>query len=213
MSFIVDKFYNKTAGFNQVWPALNFTLQPNADLHQQQRTYSKWVTLQDAFGYKIIVYDKETLRAPLPVTFVKPKAVDKGGSPLEKALIEVWILDINASNPVDISALSGGPVTITRSFLNLRCELTNTTFTLRWRWETKRVADPDAPQRFKEVKWDRLNITIGTTSISAGAAVAGQALHQERDGDRSRPRGDVQVHLLHGGEQALPDRQQHRCGH
>jgi hypothetical protein len=159
MSFTVDKFYNRTAGFNKVWPALNFTLQPNAELHQQQRTYSKWITLQDDFGYKIIVYDKETLRAPLPVTFVKPKAVDKGGSQLENALIEVWILNVNASKPVDISAASGSAV-IKRSFLNTICELRNTTYNIWWKWETKRVADPDAPQRFKSIRWDRLNITI-----------------------------------------------------
>ncbi len=164
MSFVVDKFYNKSALPNKVWPALNFTLQPNAELHQQQALYSEWVDLQDEFGYKIIVYDKETLRAPLPVTFVKPKAVDKGGEPLENALIEAWILNINVSKPIDISPATGSEV-LTRSYLDLNCELTNTTYTIEWRWLTKRVADPDNPQHFINVRWDRLNITIGSSSI------------------------------------------------
>jgi hypothetical protein len=165
MSFTVDKFYNKTAGFNKVWPRLNFTLQPNAELHQQQRTYSKWVSLQNDFGYKIIVYDKETLRAPLPVTFVKPRAVDKGGSPLENALIEVWILDIDLSSRIDISALSQTtPVARTRYYFGPGCTLNARPFNITWQWETKRVADPDAPQRFKEVKWDRVRITVNLTT-------------------------------------------------
>jgi hypothetical protein len=161
MSFVVDKFYNKTALPNKVWPALNFTLQPNAELHQQQRTYSKWVSLQNAFGYKIIVYDKETLRAPLPVTFVKPKAIDKGGSPLENALIEAWILNINASKPVDITADSG-TATITQWYIGNvgGCEPEPRYYRISWEWEKKMVADPDTPQRFKEVRWDRLSITI-----------------------------------------------------
>jgi hypothetical protein len=164
MSFVVDKFYNKTALPNKVWPALNFTLQPNAELHQQQRTYSKWVSLQNDFGYKIIVYDKETLRAPLPVTFVKPRAIDKGGAPLENALIEVWILDIDLSSRIDISALSQTtPVNRTRYYFGPGCTLNERPFNITWQWETKRVADPDAPQRFKEVKWDRVRITVNLT--------------------------------------------------
>jgi hypothetical protein len=163
MSFTVDKFYNKTAGFNKVWPRLNFTLQPNAELHQQQRIYSKWVSLQNDFGYKIIIYDKETLRAPLPVTFIKPRAVDKGGAPLENALIEVWILDIDLSSRIDISALSQTtPVARTRYFFD-DCNLRTRPFNITWQWETKRVADPDAPQRFREVKWDRVRITVNLT--------------------------------------------------
>jgi hypothetical protein len=165
MSFVVDKFYNKTALPNKVWPALNFTLQPNAELHQQQRTYSKWVSLQNAFGYKIIVYDKETLRAPLPVTFVKPKAIDKGGSPLENALIEAWILNINASKPVDITADSG-TATITQWYIGNvgGCEPEPRYYRISWEWEKKMVADPDSPQHFKMVRWDRLSITISVIS-------------------------------------------------
>jgi hypothetical protein len=165
MSFTVDKFYNKTAGFNKVWPRLNFTLQPNAELHQQQRTYSKWIKLQDDFGYKIIIYDKDTLRAPLPVTFVKPKAVDKGGSPLENALIEVWILNLDAAGRISITAGSGTG-TLTRYYLDpVTCDLNTTTHTISWEWETKRVADRDNPQRFIQARWDRLNITIGSQSF------------------------------------------------
>jgi hypothetical protein len=147
MSFTVDKFYNKTALPNKVWPALNFTLQPNAELHQQQRTYSKWVSLQNAFGYKIIVYDKETLRAPLPVTFVKPKAVDKGGAPLENALIEAWILDLDLNSRLRIDTANTGS--------GYAGDLHVT-----WTWEMKRVADPDAPQRFRLVRWDRVYLTL-----------------------------------------------------
>jgi hypothetical protein len=163
MSFTVDKFYNKTALPNKVWHALNFTLQPNLTLFQQQRTYSKWVSLNASFGYKITIYDKDTLRAPLPVTFVKPKAMDKGGAPLENALIEVWILDIDLSSRIDISALSQtDPVNRTRYFFD-DCNLRFRPFNITWRWETKRVADPDAPQRFREVKWDRVQITVNLT--------------------------------------------------
>jgi hypothetical protein len=160
MSFIVDKFYNKTALPNKVWHALNFTLQPNAELHQQQRTYIKWVTLQDNFGYKIIVYDKDTLRAPLPVTFVKPKAVDKGGSPLENALIEAWIIDIDLSSRIDISPISG-TASVPQRIVTAPCPTISTvTADISWTWEMKRVADPDSPQHFKMVKWDRLTITV-----------------------------------------------------
>lgn len=165
MSFVVDKFYNKSALPNKVWPALNFTLQPNATLHQQQTLYSKWVMLQNAFGYKIIIYDKDTLRAPLPVAFVKPMAVDKGGAPLEGALIEAWIIDINATKPVDISASDSGAATLTRWYLDTSCQLQRATYTISWQWEKKRVADPDSPQRFKWVRWDRINITIGSTQL------------------------------------------------
>jgi hypothetical protein len=149
MSFTVDKFYNKTALPNKVWHALNFTLQPSLTLFQQQRTYSKWVSLNASFGYKITIYDKDTLRAPLPVTFVKPKAIDKGGAPLENALIEAWILALNTTDGaklrIDTADTGSGTVG------NL---------SVTWTWEKKRVADPDAPQRFKLVRWDRVYLTL-----------------------------------------------------
>jgi hypothetical protein len=165
MSFTVDKFYNKTAGFNKVWPTLNFTLQPNAELHQQQRTYSKWVSLQDDFGYKIIVYDKETLRAPLPVTFVKPKAVDKGGAPLENALIEAWILDLDLNSRLRIDTANTGS--------GYAGDLHVT-----WTWEMKRVADPDAPQRFRLVRWDRVYLTL---TAPAPPPPPGEPIEYEED--------------------------------
>jgi hypothetical protein len=151
MTFTVDKFYNRTALPNKVWPRLNFTLQPSEALHKQQTTYSKWVSLQNAFGYKIIVYDKETLMVPLPVTFVKPKAVDKGGSPLENALIEVWILDLNLTSKIDITADQGWKL----------LRVNNKVYNVSWSWEKKLVADRDAPQHFEKMRWDRviLNIT------------------------------------------------------
>ncbi|MEM2232208.1 MAG: carboxypeptidase-like regulatory domain-containing protein [Nitrososphaerota archaeon] len=177
MSFVVDKFYNKSALPNKVWPALNFTLQPNADLHKQQTFYSKWVKLQDAFGYKIIIYDKDTLRAPLPVAFIKPRAIDKGGAPLENALIEAWIVNLNVTSRIDISAMSGGPVNRTITTVKSDKRTTNTTYTFWWEWETKRVADPDSPQRFKEIKWDRINITFRCVR-SVGSNCHDSATHQ-----------------------------------
>jgi len=147
MSFTVDKFYNSSALPNKVWPALNFTIQPSETLHKQQTTYSDWLDLQKDFGYKIIIYDKETLRAPLPVTFVKPRAVDKGGSPLEKALIEAWILDLDTSKRVRIDGADTGSGEADG-------------LQVTWTWELKRVADPDTPQRFKMVRWDRVYLTF-----------------------------------------------------
>jgi hypothetical protein len=173
MSFTVDKFFNSSALPNKVWPALNFTIQPSETLHKQQTTYSDWLDLQKDFGYKIIIYDKETLRAPLPVTFVKPKAIDKGGAPLEGALIEAWILNINASKPVDMTADSG-TATITQWYIGDvgGCEPEPRYYRISWEWEKKMVADPDTPQRFKGVRWDRLSITISVIgSEEEGLAV------------------------------------------
>jgi len=152
MSFIVDKFYNKTALPNKVWPALNFTLQGNHTLFQQQRTYSKWVNLNSTFGYNIIIYGNATykvatLRAPLPVTFVKPKAIDKGGSPLENALIEAWILDLDLNSRLRIDTANTGSGSAGGLMVS-------------WAWEMKRVADPDAPQRFRWVRWDRVHLSL-----------------------------------------------------
>jgi hypothetical protein len=147
MSFTVDKFFNSSALPNKVWPALNFTIQPSETLHKQQTTYSDWLDLQKDFGYKIIIYEKETLRAPLPVTFVKPKAVDKGGSPLENALIEAWILDLDLNRRLRIDTADTGS--------GYAGDLH-----VIWTWEMKRVADPDAPQRFRLVRWDRVYLTL-----------------------------------------------------
>jgi hypothetical protein len=147
MSFTVDKFYNSSALPNKVWPALNFTIQPSETLHKQQTTYSDWLDLQKDFGYKIIIYDKETLRAPLPVTFVKPKAVDKGGAPLEGALIEAWILDLDLNSRLRIDTANTGSGSAGGLMVS-------------WAWEMKRVADPDTPQRFRWVRWDRVHLSL-----------------------------------------------------
>jgi hypothetical protein len=142
MSFTVDKFYNASAEPNKVYEYLNFTIQPSEALHKQQTTYKDWLDLQTDFGYKIIIYEKETLRAPLPVTFIKPRAIDKGGAPLQGALIEAWILDLDKASKIDITEESGED------------EIYG--YTISWQWEKKTVADRDTPQHFKEVTWDRL---------------------------------------------------------
>jgi hypothetical protein len=165
MSFTVDKFFNKTALPNKVWPALNFTLQPNLTLFQQQRTYSKWVSLNASFGYKITIYDKDTLRAPLPVTFVKPKAIDKGGAPLENALIEAWILDLDLNSRLRIDTANTGSGSAGGLMVS-------------WAWEMKRVADPDTPQRFRLVRWDRVHLSL----TPVVAPPAGEEVDY-RDGD------------------------------
>jgi len=81
------------------------------------------------------------------VTFVKPKAVDKGGSPLVNALIEAWILDLDLNSRLRIDTANTG----SGYAGNLR---------VTWTWEMKRVADPDAPQRFRLVRWDRVYLTL-----------------------------------------------------
>jgi len=81
------------------------------------------------------------------VTFVKPKAVDKGGSPLVNALIEAWILDLDLNSSLRIDTANTGS--------GYAGDLHVT-----WTWEMKRVADPDAPQRFRFVRWDRVYLTL-----------------------------------------------------
>jgi hypothetical protein len=166
MSFTVDKWWNSSVDPTKVWPRHNFTVQPSrAHFEVMDKNYvGNWTKIEDTvkpYG-NAIIFEKQTLLLPAPVTFVKPKAVDKGGAPLENALIEAWILNINASKPVSIAADSG-----TATIRQYLCRVIDDTlytflvyYDISWQWEKKMVADPDNPQHFKLVRWDRLNITI-----------------------------------------------------
>jgi hypothetical protein len=151
MSFTVDKWWNESARPNNVWPRHNFTVQPS-EAHFKTMGPSivnKWKSINDTvapYG-NAIVFEKETLLLPAPVTFVKPKAVDKGGAPLENALIEAWILDLDLNSRLRIDTADTGS--------GYAGDLHVT-----WTWEKKRVADPDAPQRFRMVRWDRVYLTL-----------------------------------------------------
>jgi hypothetical protein len=151
MSFTVDKWWNESARPNNVWPRHNFTVQPS-EAHLKTMSPSivnKWKSISDTvapYG-NAIVFEKETLLLPAPVTFVKPKAVDKGGEPLERALIEAWILDLDLNSRLRIDTANTGS--------GYAGDLHVT-----WTWEMKRVADPDAPQRFRLVRWDRVYLTL-----------------------------------------------------
>ncbi len=166
MTFTVDKWWNNSAT-NKVWPRHNFTVQPSRLHFETMGEYvvGNWTKIEETvapYG-NAIVFEKQTLQLPAPVTFVKPKAVDKGGEPLENALIEAWILNLELSERISISADSGS-AELTRYYLNPYCNATlNQTYNIAWEWERKRVADPDDPQRFIEVRWDRLYITINDT--------------------------------------------------
>jgi len=164
MTFTVDKWWNNSAT-NMVWPRHNFTVQPSRLHFETMGEYvvGNWTKIEETvapYG-NAIVFEKETLQLPAPVTFVKPKAVDKGGEPLEGALIEAWILNLELSERISISAASGS-ADLTRYYLTAApaCDLASETYYLAWAWETKRVADPDNPQRFMVVRWDRLWIYV-----------------------------------------------------
>jgi hypothetical protein len=108
-----------------------------------------WTKIEDTvkpYG-NAIIFEKQTLLLPAPVTFVEARAIDKGGAPLEKALIEAWILDLNTSRRVRIDGADTGSGEADG-------------LQVTWTWELKRVADPDTPQRFKMVRWDRVYLTL-----------------------------------------------------
>lgn len=159
MTFVVDKVFNATALPNRVWHRLNFTVQPSADLHRLQTVYGRWLALNTSFTYRIIVYEGGTLDVPMPVTFVRPQALDKSGAPLEGALIEGWILNLNETGRIDITAIAGG-ASLNATTVKSNKMTTNATYAVLWRWLTKMVADPARPQEFVETKWDRIELTI-----------------------------------------------------
>ncbi|MEM1561237.1 MAG: hypothetical protein QXN35_06760, partial [Ignisphaera sp.] len=128
-SFIVDKFYNKTAKPNEVKPTLNFTLVGTENLWKTDRRFAAWVkriegpTWKDWYKAWFLVYElpkdtdeykvakgpdgKGILPIPLPVAFVKLGAFAKGGEPLNKALIELWTLHIDDKQKVSITEQEG----------------------------------------------------------------------------------------------------------
>ncbi|RLE61974.1 MAG: hypothetical protein DRJ47_11415, partial [Thermoprotei archaeon] len=166
LSFTVDMFYNESAEPNKVWPRLNFTLQPSEELFSKTAIYGNWTEIQEDFEVtdpalhnKVIIYQGETLIAPLPVTFVKPKAVDKGGHPLINATIELWILDldVNESHAVKISESDTGSGTL--YFDAVDDDRTYEQIDVHWTWE-KKLVESDEPQVFKEIRWDRVTLTF-----------------------------------------------------
>ncbi len=162
LTFTVNMFYNESALPNKVWPVLNFTLQPSEELFRGTAVYANWTEIQKNFEVKrpalrnkVIIYDGETLIAPLPVTFIKPRAVAKGGEPLANARIELWILDldVNETRAVKISAADSGNGTL---LLPNKPDAGN--ISISWRWEMKWV-ESATPQVFERVRWDRITIT------------------------------------------------------
>jgi hypothetical protein len=151
MSFTVDQWWNGSVAPTKVWPRHNFTVQPSrAHFEVMDKNYvGNWTKIEDTvkpYG-NAIIFEKETLLLPAPVTFVEARAIDKGGAPLEKALIEAWILDLNTSKRVRIDTADTGSDVADG-------------LQVAWTWELKRVADPDTPQRFKMVRWDRVYLTL-----------------------------------------------------
>jgi hypothetical protein len=151
MSFTVDQWWNSSVDPTKVWPRHNFTVQPSrAHFEVMDKNYvGNWTKIEDTvkpYG-NAIIFEKQTLLLPAPVTFVEARAIDKGGAPLEKALIEAWILDLNTSKRVRIDTADTGSDVADG-------------LQVAWTWELKRVADPDTPQRFKMVRWDRVYLTL-----------------------------------------------------
>jgi hypothetical protein len=171
MSFTVDQWWNGSVAPTKVWPRHNFTVQPSrAHFEVMDKNYvGNWTKIEDTvkpYG-NAIIFEKQTLLLPAPVTFVEARAIDKGGAPLEKALIEAWILDLDTSKRVRIDGADTGSGEADG-------------LQVTWTWELKRVADPDTPQRFKMVRWDRVYLTL--TSV-APPPPPGEPIEYEEDDD------------------------------
>ncbi|MDW8073435.1 MAG: carboxypeptidase-like regulatory domain-containing protein [Nitrososphaerota archaeon] len=165
MSFTVDKFWNGSDDLEPtyVWPRHNFTVQPSREHFLKMHAWyvGNWTDINATvapYG-TAIVFEKDTLRLPAPVTFVKPQAIDKGGAPLEKALIEAWILDLDTASSVEIDGADTGGGWLTG------------TVSLEWEWEKKWLADPDEPQKFNLERWDRVNLTFRSFEPLDGSGV------------------------------------------
>ncbi len=163
MSLTVNKFWNNSVDVTEVYAKHNFTVQPSlAHFRVMHPWYvANWTEINatvSPYG-TAIVFEKETLLLPAPVTFVKPQAIDKGGSPLEGALVESWILDLDTSSSVRIDASDMGSELLTDGVL------------LSWAWEKKMVADPDEPQKFNLVRWDRVMLTFSGAAAPEGEEV------------------------------------------
>ncbi|MEM4190439.1 MAG: carboxypeptidase-like regulatory domain-containing protein [Nitrososphaerota archaeon] len=160
MSLTVNKFWNNSVEVTKVYAKHNFTVQPSlAHFRAMHPWYvANWTDINatvSPYG-TAIVFEKGTLLLPAPVTFVKPQAIDKGGSPLEGALVEAWILDLDTTSSVRIDTADSGSGYLGGLLF------------VDWEWVLKRVADPDQPQRFKTVRWDRVYLTFSTVEFGDG---------------------------------------------
>ncbi|MEM2647387.1 MAG: carboxypeptidase-like regulatory domain-containing protein [Nitrososphaerota archaeon] len=197
MSLTVDKFWNNSVEVTKVYAKHNFTVQPSlAHFRVMHPWYvANWTEINatvSPYG-TAIVFEKETLLLPAPVTFVKPQAIDKGGSPLEGALVEAWILDLDTTSSVRIDTADSGSEWLTSDVI------------LDWSWVLKQVADPDQPQRFKTVRWDRVYLTFTTTEAlpSEGVDIAATGVilnftapRETRISIPDHPELEIVIHLV-----------------
>ncbi|MCL7389970.1 MAG: hypothetical protein LZ173_08610, partial [Thaumarchaeota archaeon] len=186
-SFIVDKFYNASAT-NYVAEKLNFTLVGTENLWKTDGRFSAWVkrikgaTWKDWYDAWLLVYElptdrdtykvergpdgKGVLPIPLPVAFIKLGAFAKDGTTaLNKALIELWILDLNMTSKVDITPASGSATRRIATF-DEGCAAHYSDVTVKWDWEEK-LRETAEPQVYDLKKWNRirLTITVGEESV------------------------------------------------
>ncbi|RLE68857.1 MAG: hypothetical protein DRJ43_04880, partial [Thermoprotei archaeon] len=181
-SFIIDKFYNASAP-NEVADTLNFTLVGTEKLWKTSRRFPIWVSRIENETWKgwypawFLVYElptpedeykvfdigpdgkKGVLPIPIPVAFVKLRALAKDGStPLAEALIEQWILHIDNDWRVDITEQEGRAEFYFTSY-DEECDLTRKRVFVDWEWE-KKLRETAEAEVYEEEKWDRIWITF-----------------------------------------------------
>ena len=187
-SFIIDKFYNASAP-NDVADTFNFTLVGTEKLWKTDRRFAVWKdriegnTYKDWYPAWFVVYElpspedeyvvevgadgeKGVLPIPIPVAFIKLGAFGKDGkdNPLANALIELWILHLNATNAIDITAPSGETTVDAYTYSQDGSTVHVMTIPISWTWENKTV-ETDKPQVFEDVQWDRLYLTVGDVDL------------------------------------------------
>ncbi|RLI43898.1 hypothetical protein DRO64_04930, partial [Candidatus Bathyarchaeota archaeon] len=185
-SFIIDKFYNASAP-NEVADVFNFTLVGTENLWKTSRRFDDWKARIEGNTYKdwypawFIVYElptpedeykveasevdgKGVLPIPIPVAFIKLGAFGKDGvaNPLNKALIELWIVHILKNFEVEISAADEGNDTL-GIWDGYRIDV-------EWKWDKKRV-ETSTPQIFEETRWDRVWLTFRAKDLETGDVV------------------------------------------
>jgi len=176
-----DKFWSP----NQVDPTLNFTLVGTEKLWKTSRRFPIWASRIENETWKgwypawFLVYElptpedeykvfdigpdgkKGVLPIPIPVAFVKLRALAKDGStPLARALIEQWILHMDLKQKVDISDQEGSK-NFTFTSYDSECKLHKKTVTVSWKWEKKLKESAEA-EVYEEEKWDRITLTFTT---------------------------------------------------